>query len=212
MEVKICGLTDPGESVFLNEAGADYAGFVFFEKSKRNVTMEQAEEIQKALHPRIKKVAVAVAPDAEFAKKMEDSGFDILQVHKSLDVKILENISIPVWFAVNIADETQLQEKITFLESLPEALADKITAIVVDGANYGGGETFDWEKNNEIRKLPAFAKRKFVLAGGLNETNVTEGIRRFQPDIVDVSSGVEGTCGKDSDKINTFIRKVRDYE
>ena len=42
--------------------------------------------------------------------------------------------------------------------------------------------------------------------------NVTEGIRRFQPDIVDLSSGVEGTDGKDQDKINGFIRKVRDYE
>lgn len=212
MEVKICGLTDPGEAVFLNEAGADYAGFVFFEKSKRNVTLAQTAEIQKVLHPRIKKVAVTVAPEADLAKQIEDAGFDILQVHKSLDVKILENISIPVWFAVNIADESQLQEKIAFLESLPEALGNKITAIVVDGANYGGGETFDWEKNNEIRKLSAFAKRQFVLAGGLNEANVTEGIQRFQPDIVDVSSGVEGTCGKDRNKINAFIRKVRDYE
>lgn len=212
MEVKICGVTDPREAVFLNEAGADYAGFVFFEKSKRNVTMEQAVKIQKALHPRIKKVAVAVAPEADFAKKIEDAGFDILQVHKALDIKILENTGIPIWLAVNIADEIQLEETNAFLESLPEALGNKITAIVVDGANYGGGETFDWEKNNEIRKLPAFAKRKFVLAGGLNETNVTEGIRRFLPDIVDVSSGVEGTCGKDSDKINAFIRKVRDYE
>ena len=174
--------------------------------------MEQASELQKALHPRIKKVAVTVSPEADFAKKIEDAGFDILQVHKYLDIKILENIGIPIWFAVNIADEIQLQETNAFLESLPEALGNKITAIVADGAGYGGGETFDWEKNNEIRKLPALAKRKFVLAGGLNEKNVSEGIRRFQPDIVDVSSGVEGICGKDQNKINAFIRKVRDYE
>lgn len=212
MEVKICGLTDPKEAEFLNEAGADYAGFVFYEKSKRNVTMAQAEAIRKKLDPNIQQVAVTVAPTVDFVGKIEASGFDILQVHKSLDVKLLELIHIPVWFAINIADDTKLREKIRFLESLPEKLGNKVAAIVVDGAGYGGGETFDWEKNDKIRKMPALAKRKFILAGGLNVTNVTEGIRRFHPDIVDVSSGVEGISGKDPNKIRTFIRKVREYE
>lgn len=212
MEIKICGLTDQKEAEFLNEAGADYAGFVFYEKSKRNVTMAQAEAIRKKLDPNIRQVAVTVAPTVDFAGKIEESGFDILQVHKSLDVKLLELIRIPVWLAINIADDTQLREKIRFLESLPETLGNKVAAIVVDGAGYGGGETFDWEKNDEIRKMPALAKRKFILAGGLNAANVTEGIRRFHPDIVDVSSGVEGINGKDPNKIRAFIRKVRDYE
>lgn len=212
MEIKICGLTDPREAGYLNEAGADYAGFVFYDKSKRNITLSRAKEIQAKLDPKIRRVAVTVDPDPVFVQEIEKNGFDILQVHKSIEPKILESIRIPVWFAVNIAEELQLQEKICFLESLPEELGNKITAIVVDGAGYGGGEAFDWEKNNAIRRMPALAKRKFVLAGGLNETNVTEGIQRFRPDIVDVSSGVEGTGGKDQDKINAFIRKVRDYE
>ena len=46
MKIKICGLTDPRETIFLNEAGADYAGFVFYEKSKRNITIAQAEVIR----------------------------------------------------------------------------------------------------------------------------------------------------------------------
>ena len=164
MKIKICGLTDPRETIFLNEAGADYAGFVFYEKSKRNITIAQAEVIREKLNSEIKRVAVTVAPTADFVKTIEESGFDILQVHKSLDPKLLEMIHIPVWFAINIADEMQLREKTRFLDSLPERLGNKITAIVVDGAGYGGGEPFDWEKNNEIRKTPAFAKRKFILA------------------------------------------------
>ena len=164
MKVKICGITKPQEARYLNEAGADYAGF------------------------------------------------DILQVHQSIDREILEHVHIPVCFAVNIADEVQLTEKIKFLEELPDVLFDKIEAFVVDGADYGSGKTFDWQQSEGIRDRAFFAGRKFVLAGGLNEENVTEGIRRFQPDIVDVSSGVEGTDGKDQDKINGFIRKVRDYE
>ena len=135
-----------------------------------------------------------------------------MQVHQLIDREILEHVHIPVWFAVNIADEVQLTEKIKFLEELPDVLFDKIEAIVVDGADYGSGKTFDWQQSEGIRDRAFFAGRKFVLAGGLNEENVTEGIRRFQPDIVDVSSGVEGMDGKDQDKVNGFIRKVRDYE
>ena len=50
MKIKICGLTDPRETIFLNEAGADYAGFVFYEKSKRNITIAQAEVIREKLN------------------------------------------------------------------------------------------------------------------------------------------------------------------
>ena len=109
MKIKICGLTDPRETIFLNEAGADYAGFVFYEKSKRNITIAQAEVIREKLNSEIKRVAVTVAPTADFVKTIEESGFDILQVHKSLDPKLLEMIHIPVWFAINIADEMQLR-------------------------------------------------------------------------------------------------------
>lgn len=212
MKIKICGITKPQEARYLNEAGADYAGFVFFAKSKRNVTVDEALAIQAELHPSIKRVAVTVAPDRRLVERIEDAGFDILQVHQSIDREILEHVHIPVWFAVNIADEVQLTEKIKFLEELPDVLFGKIEAIVVDGADYGSGKTFDWQQSEGIRGRRPFAGRKFVLAGGLNEENVTEGIRRFQPDIVDVSSGVEGMDGKDQDKINGFIRKVRDYE
>lgn len=213
MEVKICGLTKPKEAEYLNEAGADYAGFVFFEKSKRNVTIEQALEVMECLDRTIKKVAVTVSPDIALFNQIEEAGFQILQVHKYLDPKILNRIHIPIWYAINIADEGQLKEKLKFLEELPVETAQKITAIVVDGAEYGSGKTFDWTKSSGIqRKSGIFRNRKFILAGGLSAENVTEGMERFVPDIVDVSSGVEGADGKDKDKINAFIRKVKRYE
>lgn len=96
---------------------------------------------------------------------------------------------------------------------MPQHLQKKIEAIVVDGASYGGGETFDWKQAN-VKNAAAelLMQRKFVLAGGLNESNVQEGMKLFSPDVVDVSSGVEGENGKDKTKINNFVRKVRDYE
>ena len=96
---------------------------------------------------------------------------------------------------------------------MPQHLQEKVEAIVVDGASYGGGKTFDW-KQADVKNAAAelLMHRKFVLAGGLNESNVQEGMELFSPDVVDVSSGVEGENGKDKTKINNFARKVRDYE
>ena len=52
----ICGLKKPADAQYVNDAGADYAGFVFYEKSRRNLSRQQAEEIMKKISPRIKKV------------------------------------------------------------------------------------------------------------------------------------------------------------
>ncbi|MDD6482566.1 MAG: phosphoribosylanthranilate isomerase [Lachnospiraceae bacterium] len=218
MEVKICGLTRVEEAEYLNEAAADYAGFVFFEKSRRNVTVEKAKEIMEALDKNIKKVGVTVSADAALAEKIQNAGFDILQVHDRLSTEVLEKVQIPIWYAVNIADEGALEEKMSFLQTLPGELSKKIEAIVVDGAEYGSGRPFNWRKSKRLKKAGAqsppqiFSDRKFVLAGGLNASNVREGIDGFSPDVVDVSSGVENENGKDRKLINEFIRKAKGYE
>jgi phosphoribosylanthranilate isomerase len=229
MEIKICGLTRPKEAEYINEAAADYAGFVLFEKSKRYVTIEQAKLIMQGLNPGIRKVAVTVSPDVALAKDAEAAGFDILQVHKNLSSEVLQKISIPVWYAFNIADEDELEKQQEFFRKLPEELSRKITAIVVDGAEYGSGKPFNWRKSKRLKKAGAqsppdiFTNRKFVLAGGLTAENVAEGIRTFEPDIVDVSSGVEETeripgtgklpehrtTGKSRERILAFAEKVR---
>ena len=103
MQIKICGLTREAEAQYLNEAGADYAGFVFYEKSKRNVTQEQARVVMERLDKRIKRVAVTVSPDMELAAQIEKNGFDILQVHGTLSRKVLEQTNLPVWYAFHIA-------------------------------------------------------------------------------------------------------------
>ncbi len=215
MEIKICGLTRMKEAEYLNEIRADYAGFVLFAKSKRHVTIEQAQEIFPHLLPSIKKVAVTVSPDAAFAAQIAEAGFDILQVHKELDLGVLRESRIPIWYAFNIADQKQLEKKQAFIEQLPEPLQEKIEAVVVDGAEYGSGRPFDWKKSKRLKKAGAqsppdiFSRRRFVLAGGLSPDNVAEGIRLFDPDVVDVSSGVEGASGKDEELIVRFAESVR---
>ena len=213
MQVKICGLTKTEEAAYLNDVGADYAGFVFYPKSKRNVSFAQSKEIREQLNPQIQAVAVTVSPDVELVRRIIDSGFDIVQIHGELHKEVLKTASIPIWYAVNIIKEEELLQKAEAFMKMPQHLQKKIEAIVVDGASYGGGKTFDW-KQADVKNAAAelLMHRKFVLAGGLNESNVQEGMKLFSPDVVDVSSGVEEENGKDKTKINNFVRKVRDYE
>lgn len=224
--VKICGITTEQEAEYLNEAqkllteknsqkkAQMYAGFVFYEKSKRNVSIEQAEKIFKILNPDIKKVAVTVEPDRVLAGSLTEAGFDILQAHKNLKQEVLDTVSIPVWLAVNL-------EKAEMLEAADAQLqrdtAKKIQAVLVDAPGYGSGKTFGWEnaQDDERTRFLGFRwrmreeKRLFLLAGGLTPENVGDGIRFFDPDIVDVSSGVEGEDGKKSRKrILEFIEHM----
>ena len=206
-KIKICGIRTPEEAKMLSRCGADYAGLVFYPPSKRFVTDEEAGFVLLALDHRIQSVAVTVSPDTGLCRRIEEMGFSILQVHGSLEREILQACPLPIWLACNISDEAALAKTEDFLSSLDKAEAEKITGIVLDGATYGGGQTFAWEA--AVPKIRALVKgRKLILAGGLREENIAEGIRLFSPDIVDVSSGVEGEKGKDENKVMAFCRAV----
>ena len=94
MQVKICGLTKKEEATYLNDVGADYAGFVFYSKSKRNVSFAQSKEIREQLNPQIQAVAVTVSPDRNMIKKIINSGFDVIQVHGELTKEALDTCMV----------------------------------------------------------------------------------------------------------------------
>ena len=250
-KVKICGITTMKEADWLNAAGADYAGFVFYEKSKRNVSMMDAVMIKKSLYPSVKTVAVTVSPTVEQLRAIEIAGFDILQVHKTLSLDVLRECKLPIWRAFNIGacadvsgtdhtvaagvgetgtmvqtesrmdgadqtgDQAQSQPQSAASEAEQEERARLedalIEAYVLDGVEFGSGKTFDWTSGSVAGIKALFGEKKLVLAGGLTPSNVAEGIRIFEPDIVDVSSGVEKEfgSGKDEEKIQKFISEVR---
>ncbi|MBD5089902.1 MAG: phosphoribosylanthranilate isomerase [Clostridiales bacterium] len=199
MKIKICGLTAPKEAVYLNENQVDFAGFVlFFPKSKRNITIDQAKDIFMHLSSSIKKVAVVVSPTLAQAKEIETAGFDYIQIHGVLPKELLTNLRIPILKAFNIDD----------MEHYPDYVNQpSIAGFVFDANEPGSGKTFDW---NLLRSLPKNDKLMF-LAGGLHADNVTAAIEAVSPDVVDVSSGVElgEGIGKDPNKINAFVKAVR---
>ncbi len=198
-KIKICGLTTPQEAEWVSKAQADYAGMVlFFPKSKRNITIEQAKEIMKSLLPQIQKVAVVVSPSALQIKEIQEAGFDIVQIHGQVLPETLETLRIPFLRAFNV-DNMQEWER---YEAEPKCIG-----YVFDAVKPGSGETFDW---SSIPNLPKDGK-PYLLAGGLNSANVGSAIAAMHPYGVDVSSGVErdSGMGKDPEKMGAFVRAVR---
>lgn len=205
-QIKICGLTRTEEALYINEICAEYAGFVFWEKSRRHVDFKQAEEIRRHLQENIKCVAVTVSPGLDLLRNIEQAGFSTIQIHGSLQEEILEKSRIPIWQACNMREPEDLKK----LKS-----HEKIIGYVLDAGTAGGGRTFDWAGSREAveqAKTTYFAGKTFILAGGLNPGNVSEAVRIFSPDVVDVSSGVESSEGKEQGLILKFAGKVRNNE
>ena len=107
-KIKICGLTSPAEARYLNENHVDFAGMVlFFPKSKRNISIEQAKEIMAALDASIKRVAVVVSPSIEQVRQIEAAGFDYVQIHAEIpetETEAEAAIAIPILKAFNVSD------------------------------------------------------------------------------------------------------------
>lgn len=234
VQIKICGITGKEEIRWLNEEDVSYAGFVLYEKSSRYVPIRKVSELFEKLNENIKKVAVTVSPDVKLVEQIMDAGFDILQVHRSLTEEVLTAAEIPVWQAVNMTDEgifekiareytnLSLNRKSPVTQGKKLMGKEKITALLMDAKEFGSGKTFGWDaflqeegkkKFWNFRQLLKEENIQFVLAGGLSPDNVSRGIHIFAPDIVDVSSGVEKEPGigngKDKEKIQKFVQKVR---
>ena len=197
-KIKVCGLTRPEEVEYLTENQADYGGMVlFFPKSKRNISLDQAKEILKEFPKELISVAVTVSPTTKQLEILTESGFDRIQIHAAFPDRIPKNC-VPLIKAFNISD----------LGTLPQYISDpRVCGFVFDAATPGSGVSYD------LSILPPLPKEKPVLlAGGLDPRNVAEAIRVLRPYGVDVSSGVEfqDRPGKDPERIRAFVRAVRE--
>lgn len=195
-KIKFCGLTRECDIKAANELKPDYIGFVFWSRSKRNVTREKAAELKKLLDPSIKAVGVFVDEDTDVVKSyLQDGIIDIAQLHGHEDDEYIRKIKSstgkPVIKAFKIKSEDDLREA-------KESPAD----YVLLDAGMGDGVTFDWSvvKN---------AGREYFLAGGLHPGNVADAVKLLHPYAVDVSSGIETEGMKDKVKMASFADAVR---
>ena len=203
-KIKICGLTSPAEAQYLNENHVDFAGMVlFFPKSKRNISIEQAKEIMAALDASIKRVAVVVSPSIEQVRQIEAAGFDYVQIHGEIpetETEAEAAIAIPILKAFNVSDMGSYEKYHN---------DSRIAGYVFDAIEPGSGKTFDWKLVDNIPR----DEKLLLLAGGLNPDNVRMAIEAVHPDGVDVSSGVENDngAGKNPERIRAFAIAVESH-
>ena len=193
--IKFCGLTRKCDIEAVNDLGPEYIGFVFWSRSKRVVTREQALELKAMLDPSIKAVGVFVDEDIEVVKSLLNDIIDIAQLHGSEDEIYINDLKMstgkPVIKAFKIRSEDDGRQA-------EESPAD----MVLLDSGMGTGKTFNWEIIKGV-------KRPFFLAGGLAPDNAAEAIRELHPYALDVSSGIETEGIKDTKKMTDFYEAVR---
>lgn len=210
IRVKICGLRTAADVAAATSAGATYVGFVFFAKSPRNISIEDAAMLAVDVPMGVAKVALVVNADNAFLDALTAAApLDMLQLHGSetpervADVKA--RYGLPVMKAVGIADASDLPAIDTYATVADQLLIDAKPPknSVLPGGN---GLAFDWT---------LLADRKYwtipwMLAGGLTPENVAEAVQRTGATQVDVSSGVEGAVGvKDAGLIASFVAAAK---
>lgn len=198
VRVKICGITRPEDGIAAARAGADAIGLVFYTRSPRAVSLEQARTIISALPPFVCKVGLFVdAPADEVRQQLQQLPLDLLQFHGDETPAYCENIGHPYIKAVRMRPELDVTAAMQAYTGAAGILLDAYHSAVQGGS----GETFDWDRIPTERPCP------LILAGGLHPGNVAEAIAATRPYAVDVSSGVEQDKGiKDPAKIAAFIQ------
>jgi len=200
-KVKICGITNLADAQVAVEAGADAIGFIFYEKSPRFVTIQQAAEISKQLPPFVMRVGVFVDADTDFiTRAIGDCNLNLLQFHGDEAPEFCTQFGLMSMKAFRVRDMESLKE-------FPKYQTDAYLLDAFSSTTLGGtGKTFSWDLAVEAQK---FGKPIF-LSGGLTPENVADAVKKVQPFAVDVSSGVEITPGKkDAAKVRAFIFAVK---
>ena len=196
-KVKICGLTNERDACFAADCGADYAGFVLYEKSPRHVPPIRLAALTRALPATTVKVGVFVNASSEFVRDaLENGGLDIAQLHGDESAEFAEMLGTDrVWKAFGLTCEVDVERACAF-----PAAAVLVDAVTVSERG-GTGRRADW-----VLAAALAVRRPTVLAGGLRPENVAEAIDTVHPFAVDVSSGVEASKGqKDLERVRQFI-------
>lgn len=193
MVVKICGITNPDDARAAAQAGATALGFNFYPASPRYVAPERAAELVAATPAGVWKVGVFVNAHADLVADLAARlGLDVVQLYGDSQAPR----GLRVWRAIQARpgfDVNQLED--------PGAEAFLLDA-APSGVWGGAGMSFDW-------RLARGARRRVIIAGGLDETNVREAIRQARPWGVDACSRLECAPGrKDHARLARFIREA----
>ena len=198
---KICGITRVEDALVAAEAGADAIGLVFYGKSPRAVSVQQARAIVAALPPFVTTVGLFVnASRCELNEILDAVPLDALQFHGDEQPADCEGFHRRWYKALRVKAGDDIRAQAARYVGASAILLDTFVA----GVPGGTGEIFDWSL------IPADLPKPLILAGGLTPGNVHQAIAEVRPFAVDVSGGVELSKGiKDAASVHEFVRQVR---
>ena len=198
-KVKICGMTDAATIQTAIDHKVDYLGFVFYQKSPRNLTPKQATLLTKNIPSHINKVAVIVNETDQFIEYIKND-FDTFQLHGDEDLNRVKELkkkyNKKIIKAIKVTDENSAKKFQQF--------EDEVDMFLFDSPAMEKSAKFNWQilENLKITK-------PYLIAGSINIDNVEE-VLKYNPYGIDVSGGVEKNRGvKCGDKIIKFLDKVK---
>ena len=215
VRIKICGLTNFEDALAAAEAGADLLGFIFYEKSPRNVDARTVAAIVQALqdfspatfHLSLRTVGVFVNPSLEqVVRTLDYCGLDLAQLHGEEAPELLAALPGRAFKVLRPRDAAEAASQADLFARFgpaggPDLLVDAYHPVLRGGA----GKTGDWQLAAGLA-----SQHRLLLAGGLTPDNVAAAIAQVHPWGVDVASGVEATPGrKDHDRVRAFVAAAR---
>jgi phosphoribosylanthranilate isomerase len=195
---KICGITNLNDANVAVENGASAIGFIFYEKSPRTISINNAKSISKHLPKTIARVGVFVNHEKDFIRlAISEVPLDMIQLHGDETPDFCSQFDVAILKALRIKNEASLSVMDQY--DVAVFLLDTFS-----NDQYGGtGETFDWSVLNRKFKTP------IILSGGLNSENILDAIDAVNPSAVDVNSGVESSPGKkDFNKLKSLFKNL----
>jgi len=202
--IKICGITREQDLHAVASSGADAIGLVFYEKSPRHVTLQQAVQLAHAVPPFVTVVGLFVNPSVEYVREvLAQVALDVLQFHGEEEPAFCAQFGKPYLKAIRVKAGVDLVQCAARYAGAQGLLLDAF----IEGSHGGTGESFDWALIPHDLALPV------ILSGGLHAGNAAAAIAQVRPYAVDVSSGVEASKGiKDAAKVASFINEVKQID
>ncbi len=201
MKVKICGLNPTRDVQLCIDLNINYLGFVFYEKSPRNVNLLDIHILSKYNKKNSAFVAVTVNPSNEFVKKNLVGNFDFIQLHGSETkdrIDELKDMGFKIIKAIKVKNAKDIDKYREF-----------VNADIILFDTPGMEKSLEFPKNL-ITKLPIGTK--FAIAGSISEDNI-ENINKLGVNFFDLSSSLESQLGyKDHHKIKSFINKINEIK
>ena len=208
-QIKFCGLSSTAAIDAAAKGGATHIGLVYFDKSPRHVSLEQAAMLRANTPSSLKVVLLLVNASAPLTGvAIEQVKPDVIQFHGTETPEWLRAVKdatgLEIWKALGVKNREALVNSDRYIGAADRLLFDAPAQVLPGGT----GTRFDWSLLAEHRH-----KIDWGLAGGLDPANVAEALRLTHAPLVDTSSGVERAPGvKDVDKIAAFCKAVRDYD